>query len=384
VTEGVTSPEVVNLEPVNLELAELKRRAWALPAGEEQLEVLETAVRLADSLGDLAEGFTLRHQLMDAANAWGRPETELVAFVWCLAQYDRDPKTFSHFQFRLMWTYKRILACLGDFPQISSSRIEAAFSDFRARLERSGASLSTYHEFWLRYTMQHGHRTEAAAAALALSKRRGTAALSCQACELQREVEYRIFVGDDAGAVKLAQKLLGPRAPDCNRVPHSTHATLLLPLLRLGQLEQAALHHQQYRKISRDRGSARPIALHLEYLGYLGDVKAGTRLLERHLGWAYRSHDLRDRSELLRATLPLVWRLQASGRATVKLKLGSSVPFEREDQAYSPGELMLRLRAEVQQLADSFDARNGNSHFSSRIGPDVALLERLSAPVAPG
>jgi len=358
------------------ELYELAERAELTAPGEAKIELLEGAVRLADTLGDLESGFELRTRLMEAANEWGRPEVELVAFAWCLAQYDRDPELFEDEYFGLMWSYKRVLGCLSDFPQMSRVRIEAAFADFRARLEADGEPLSTYFEFWLRHCIQNGLLEGATEAYRAFKTFTRPADLDCRACQLQRDLDYRVFIGDTAGAIQAAKPLLAPRAPRCNRIPHATHAALLLPLLREGQLKEAAEHHHNYRKIRSDEGFVRAVALHLEFLGYLGDLGAGVALLESHLGWAFRTPDLASRFELLRSSLPLLARLRSSGEHTLKARFERIVPFWNENGEYLLEALEHFLRSDLQALAAQFDARNENGYFSSRLVLDAALLER--------
>ena len=358
------------------ELYELTQQAARLPAGEAKIESLEGAVRLADTLGDLDSGFELRTRLMEAANEWGRPEVELVAFAWCLAQYDRDPEHFEDEYFGLMWSYKRVLGCLSDFPQMSRVRIEAAFADFRARLEADGEPLGTYFEFWLRHCIQNGLLEQANEAYRAFKSFTRPADLDCRACQLQRDLDYHVFVGDTAGAIQAAKPLLTARAPRCNRVPHATHAALLLPLLREGQLEEAAEHHHNYRKIRSDEGFVRAVSLHLEFLGYLGDLGAGVSLLESHLGWAFRSPDLASRFELLRSSLPLLARLRSSGEHTLKARFERSVPFWREDGEYPLEALEQQIGSYLYALAAQFDARNENTYFWSRLVLDASLIER--------
>jgi hypothetical protein len=374
------SLDSANLDSASLEqqLDDLMERAFALPTGAAQTELLSQAVRLSDALGDLDIGFRVRILLIDSTD-WGRPDIGLVAFSWCLAQYDRDPERFEDWQDGLLWRYKGILTDLRHFPQIPRTRIEQAFEDFRARLEQAGEPPTTYDECWLRYCMASGHREAANKTFQVFKKRSGATGMDCRACQLQREVEYAVFVGDDAGAVKHAQTLLSPRSPRCNRVPHVTHAELLLPLLRLGDTEGAAQHHLEYRKIMKDRAFGFVTAQHLEYLGYLGDLGAGLKLLERHLGWAYDTFDLAERFELLRATLPLLVRLRAKCEQSIKLRLERSVPFWRGDGLYPLADFGEQIRTDLQALAAQFDARNGNSHFSDRTEPDHALIERFPA-----
>ncbi len=364
---------------MNTDLQALAREARWMPSGDAKIEALERAVALADQLGDVDAGFDLRDDLSEAANAWGRPEKELVAFTWMLAQYDRDQEHFADWEYKLMWTYKRVLGTLGSFPSIPKERIDAAFADFKARLERGGHSVSTHDEFRLRHAMLSGDRDAAERAYRAYQRHAGTADLDCRACQMHLEVRYRLFVGDDEGAVRAAQPLLKRGAPSCNRVPHVTKAVILLPLLRLGRVVETLEPHRDLRRIAGDESFIAAIGLHLEYLGYLNDVPSAIKLLERHLEWAYRTNDLEDRYAFLRAALPLLKRLQRM-EDTVKLRLGRGVPFAHENREYDPATLETAFTTELERIAALFDARNGNDFYARRIGVDTALLERYAQP----
>lgn len=357
-------------------LKDLRERTYDMPDGDAKIELLEQAVRLADTVGDLETAFDVRDDLVNAASVWGRPEIELVAFSWCLAQFDADPERFAYWEHSLMWSYKRVLMSMMGFPEISLPRIEAAFADFRSRLERSNQPLGTYYEYRLRLALHRSDPLEAEAAHKEFRHFNRASDLDCRACQLQSEVNYQGFLGDDAATLQAAAPLLVRYAPSCNRVPNATHAKLLLPLLRLGKIKDAAKHHRDYRKLMKDEGSVAFIAQHLEFLGYLGDLTAALNLLEKHLPWAYRTRDLNGRYVFLRATLPLFARLRSSGENTLKLRLDCDFSYFQKNGEYGLDTLENQIRTDLLEVAAKFDARNGNNSFSSRIEPDRELLER--------
>jgi hypothetical protein len=185
--------------------------------------------------------------------------------------------------------------------------------------------------------------------------------------------------------LQAAKPLLRVHAPRCNRVPHATHAVLLLPLLQLNQLEAAAKHHRDYLGFQHDEDSLPLIALHLEFLGYLGDVPAGLKLLERHLAWAYRSQDIDTQYDFLRCTLPLLHRVRHSKHLSEldALPLERMIPdWQATESVESAGDngvldaLERRIRSDLHHIAVQFDTRHGNTFYQGGIQPDLALLER--------
>src|SRR5262245_20005575 len=75
-------------------VAELVKAADCLPIGFARLTLREEAVRLADSLRDIAAGFQTRRKLIDDASYCLRYDLYAVNFSWCLATARREPERF--------------------------------------------------------------------------------------------------------------------------------------------------------------------------------------------------------------------------------------------------------------------------------------------------
>jgi hypothetical protein len=358
-------------------IEDLLDKAWNMPEGDAKIGLLLEAVQFADALGDIEVAFDIRNDLMEAANAWGRPEHELVAFAWCLAQFDANPKEFGQWRHALLWTYKRVLSTLWSFPHISSNQIESALSDFKARLEKNQLSLGTYHEFALKYAFHLGDTTriEQEYKAWRTFKPKD---LDCAACWQHLEVQYQIYLGNLKNALTKAEKLFGKRAASCNRVPHVTRAAILEPMLKLGQLEAATVHHQLFKKIAKDEAFLRVATINLAYLAYSNQVPAATKMLETHIPWAFKTLDLERRFDALRDTLPLFERFKQNSIKTIKLKWNKENPLFQGQPEHDTNQLETAILEEIKRIAALFDTRNQNAKFTNRIGFDTALLEQYN------
>src|SRR5262249_18653540 len=118
---------------------ELRWKADDLPHGPAQVALLEEAVQLADSLKDVDLAYRVRSELMTAATFSGRPDIMLVAFSWCLAQYDRNPQQFD--QHDLLWKYKWVIGNGYKFPEIDRPRLEALLADVERRYREAGSTM---------------------------------------------------------------------------------------------------------------------------------------------------------------------------------------------------------------------------------------------------
>jgi hypothetical protein len=115
-------------------IRQLENESNALGHGPAQVSLLEEAVCLADTHGDADESFRLRTELATAAMLGGRPDVLLVAFSWCVAQYDRDPNRFKgEEEFSLLWRYKWAVENLVAFPQVSRTEIDNLLNDMERR-----------------------------------------------------------------------------------------------------------------------------------------------------------------------------------------------------------------------------------------------------------
>ena len=88
------------------QIQELVDRSYELNNNITKVNIIEAAIKLADSYQDIEIALKLRIYLMSILSRCGYPEKLLVAFSWCLAQYDRNPEKLADYEHRLMWNYK--------------------------------------------------------------------------------------------------------------------------------------------------------------------------------------------------------------------------------------------------------------------------------------
>jgi hypothetical protein len=362
----------------NTSLEDQIAEARGLPAGEAKIETLERLVDLADSLGDLDTAFDVRDDLTEAAIEWGRLDKQLVAFTWCLAQFDRDPERFADWNHKLLWIYKRVLGTIAVFPTLSLAQCEAMFSDFRHRLERGGLSLSTFDDYAFRHALQLGDRALLMERFERFKRHKRLSSLDCRACWMHFEVLYHLQIGDDETALRVAETLFQPRAVTCHLFPKLTRAVILEPLLRLGRVQEAAEHHRNgYRAIASSKGYVAYFGFHLAHLGYISDLKKALKLFEKHLGWVYENNNLAHRFAFLRGALPMLHQLKAT-HSEVKLRLSTDFPHFEASGVYKTVALEGVILAELRRIAALFDARNGNDFYGQRIGVDEALFHSIA------
>jgi hypothetical protein len=356
---------------------ELMNMADQLEHGTTQVGLLEEAVRLADLLADVALGYEARSKLISASYFSGAPEKAMVAFSWCLAQLDRSPEQFNEHE--TLWQYKWIIGSLKSFPQLSRDQITAALLDLGRRFQKAGSGMRPVYKLQYSLARDMGDLEDFHESyAEWVRAPRGTLS-DCIVCDLNAEVNYLIDTHRYQEAMEKARPIFEGRQR-CATIPHVTLARSLEPLLHLGRPAEAVANHRKgYRLIASNPNFLEETSSHVEFLVLTDNLAKAIKLFEAHFPWALKTFDLLDRFRFDLASRFLFDRLEKSAKKTVKLRLPSSFALFEESGRYDVGALTAWLDADAADLADRFDARNGNDLFARKI-EEKRKLEGLVQP----
>lgn len=330
-----------------------------------KVNLLESAIQIADFNGDIKQGFWLRTELIDAAIFSGYVEKTLVAFPWCLAKYDEDPQKFPEFQ--LLWKYKWICEELPKFPQVSREQMQATLIDFADRYQRSGKSLRPFFQLKTIAAIIMNDRSEAIEYERKWMETERDYYNDCRACELDWKIKFLIYIGDyDRALTEAAPIVQGTLR--CAEIPHHTLAALLLPLLKLGRIDEAMEYHRKgYQMVAKNRDFLISVSEHLLFLVATNNLAKAVGLLEKHLQWALEPVEPRSQFYFYRASYFLVKSLQDGSESTVKLILPRSFPLYSQDGCYDISLLVNWFSQAAQDLATRFDRRNGNDYYLNQL-----------------
>ena len=358
------------------QVEELQNQAAGLPYGPSKIELLEHAVRLADTHQDLKLGDLTRELLIVAAILSGYPEKALVAFSWRLAQSDLNPKQFPESNW--LWLCKGVATNLNGFPQISRQQIEETLDDMARRYQRAGASQRPIFNMLWCYALHAGELDKAREYFRLWEKMPRDGNTDCPACEQNDRVKFHVEMGKRQKALKLADPILRGLLR-CGQVPHRTYANVLLPLVQSRQVEKAAEYHDKgYRLIRTNRAFLDAVGDHLTFLALTSNLAQGVKLFEKHLEWALETKYIADRWCFFLAAHFFMDRLVDSGQATLKLRLPKSAPCYQEKGCYEVGLLASWVEESCRDLSARFDARNGNDAFARRLAAQRRLKRWLT------
>jgi hypothetical protein len=253
--------------------------------------------------------------------------------------------------------------------------------DMEERYKRVGSTLRGVHLLRRNVALRMGDRPAGAAAHHKWLHSMRDRLSDGLANEQDFLVEYLVFVGQYEEAITQAAPLLTGRFRRSYE-PTSTYPELLLPLLRLGKVEEALGYHRQGWPLVARKPTQHYLteyADHLTFLALTDNWARGLQIVGRVLPAALATVSLSLRFDFILSALLFFERLAESGQDAVKLRLPAGFPLHQDQGEYRPADLLPWLRQQADDLAGRFDARNGNAFFRDRLA-ELAELKRLARP----
>lgn len=365
----------VNEYEIDASVRELIRKASLLGDGDEKIMMLEEAVRIADTGYDVKLQYEAREELIEAAFWGGETEKALVAYSWCLAQFDNHPEKFS--EWLLLWRYKWIVNVAVNYPQITKEQIYEMLDEMERRYLKAGYGLRVVYYYRYRTEKFFGNKDEALKHFRHAQELPRDALSDCAACEIDERVTFQAYCGEDELALSLAEPIFSG-LQRCRSVPQRTLAGILLPLVRLGRWAEARDYHTRgYSMISHNILYLDYVSDHLLFLALYGDFEAGARLLEQHFHWTTKSKNLHDRYTFYRAAWLLVELMSDAGSETIKVRLTESFPLYQYSQNhhYETSRMKEWFESSAREIGERFDKRSGTDKFARELAETPALKE---------
>ncbi|HEU5355671.1 MAG TPA: tetratricopeptide repeat protein [Actinocrinis sp.] len=314
--------------------------------------------------------------LIDAYEYGAEPRKLPLAFARALKLHDAKPSVFDENEtYRLFWCFKWVTSSLLAVPEVPLETVRAWIEQMRDRYSVAGHGQHAVHAGLFAIAAHTGSDIDFAYECWATRPR--DAYSDCEACEARARGRYRAGKGDFARALEEWQPVL-EGAETCSIEPAATTSESLLPLVRLGRLEDAASYHRSgYRLTRGEVGRAAHVGRHLEFAALTGNAPRGLELLAENRGrFDVFSHPA-ARLDFLTGVRVLLNRLVAEGAE------GITVPGPAGAE-HTAASLLARIAAETDELAAAFDARNSTSHVGEQLRSRCALEPLTETPLALG
>lgn len=297
-----------------------------------------------------------------------------VPFARLLRMWDEHPEDFDEFEIHsLHWVFKWMSAGMLDQPHVPLASIEKWLGEMERRYRLAGHSERAVRSAEFSVAAHLGDLTRAERAYTAWMAADRDSMADCHACELHGQGWWRAVRGADPEALELWAPVLEGEYT-CAHEPHTVLASSLLPLLRLGRVDEARAHHLRGFRLVRGMESMRgAYADHVEFCALTGNEARALELLAERPAYFTDSGDPRSKLDFMTVVALTMDRLTSRGLG------GQPVPGPA-GRAWTAAELAVHARGEALALAERFDARNGTSYVSERARARMdqpALVDRL-------
>lgn len=323
-------------------------------------EALLAAVERSGSTSLIADALV---ETVVSYNYGGESPKSTVSMARLLRLFDEQPGEFDEsLTHRVYWHLKWVTSALLAVPEVPVATIRAYLDDMERRFRTAGHSLRPVHKcrFYLYdHTGDHEAAEREFAAWLAADRDFLT---DCDACERREQGRWYAEHRKDNDAIEVFEPTLsGMRT--CAEEPQLTIADSMLPLARLGRLDEARANHLRgYRLVRGSASTCASVGQHLEFCALTGNEARGVEVLAEHRGWlASPVDDATTRLQFFGGVAVLLRRLVVLGHGATKV---ADVPGTDGTAAG----VLAMAEQEAYALAGRFDARNGSDFVSAQLG----------------
>ncbi|CAM5628666.1 hypothetical protein GCM10010329_21610 [Streptomyces spiroverticillatus] len=321
----------------------------------------EELVSLAEQSGDAELVRLALFNLIDAYEFSTERGKLIVPFARLLQEWDRDPSGFDQWDVQsLHWRFKWVGSGMLDLPEIPLDSIRQWQQEMGRRYAVAGYSPRAVRQsaYYLAYEIGDDEAADRHLAEWTSADRDQMS--DCHACELNEQGGYWARRGEDDKALATWAPVLGGEHV-CAEEPHRVLAEALVPLVRLGRLDEARTYHLRgYRMAKGNESLLRSIGHHLEFCALTGNEARGLEILAEHAAHLGPLGDADAQLGFCGGALVLLGRLMELGHG--------ALPAARHQGAErTVAELHGLLLADLTALTARFDARNGTAASSTRL-----------------
>lgn len=220
-----------------------------------------------------------------------------VPFARLLRMWDERPEDFDAYETHsLHWVFKWMTAGMLDQPHIPLAAVEKWLGEMEHRYRLAGHSERAVRSAEYSVAAHVGDLERAGRAYVAWLAADRDGMADCHACELHEQGWWQAQRGRDEEALDLWAPVLDGEF-SCAHEPHAALASSLMPLLRLGRLDEARANHLRGFRLVRSMESMRSAyADHVEFCALSGNEARALELLAERP--AYFTDDGHPRSRL--------------------------------------------------------------------------------------
>ena len=342
----------------NLQIQKIMVKVEQHDLPDDKIKLLKEAVSLADAHNDLEWGFDLRTEIMEEEFYTPHDNESFAAFAWLLEACDQHPDLFDEDE--LLWKYKWMASAARNNSGISIEQFNTIMADFKIRMERNGYSLRAYYTQLHCMELFQMRNLEKAKELLGMrNKAQRDDMADCRACELDDDISMEIALGNIDKALEMSNDLFSGKL-SCAHVPFITYCSFLGYFHENKNMEKAEEIFNKAEanllEMENDSSQIGNIGTMINFLNDYNKERAW-EYFEKYIHWSLEC-DEKSKLDISTYVLPL---LKSNG--TRVLQVNSAMPWYRPEGNYNIPDLYDYYLAQATDLAQRFDARNGNDFF---------------------
>lgn len=352
----------------NLEIQKILLNIQQLKKAEDQLTLLKQAIALADANNDKDWGFDLRMDLIRTEQFTAHSQESFPAFAWILHVADNNPGMFSEEE--ILQEYKWLAAVSYNNLIITKEQIENIFEDFKIRCTKGGFSLREYYNIIANYSLFMGDKL-AARKYLDLRDKESSDALSSWSNDMITTIYVEMFEGDFNKAIAHINEFTANQSSHkMNSIP--VYSGLIYYLGGKTDDERVTKYFNEaddeFSKLSVLPFQLYEVTLMMYYMSKKQKSKAWT-YFEKYVNLEI------DAESAVRFDFALsVLHLLKEDDTRILDMISNKHPYYREDNTYHLMDLYNYYLGVATDLANKFDARNGNTHFNEQLNEVMSFF----------
>lgn len=355
------------------------------PFGRPRTARAEEIVALADQVNDRPVLIMSLCELVRAYERSAERGKMFVPFARMLQMWDDRPEDFDEAStYRLHWQFKWVTTGMVSHPQIPLATIQQWLDEMERRYRLAGYGQRAVWSARFDIAEHVGDQSTAQQAFTEwLASERDDMA-DCPACEANDRGGWLATQGQDDEALRSWAPVLDGELV-CEEEPHRLLADSLLPLVRLGRLDQARANHLRgLRMARRNLNLQRAVGDHIEFCALTGNEARGLEILAEHVTWLDAEVTPLQRLGFAAAAALLLRRMCALGHGEEPVTGPPPTGGAAHQQGWTMASLLDYTESRVNELVERFDERNGTAAVSDWARARMArqpLLDRLSLGV---
>ena len=268
-------------------------------------------------------------------------------FLYCLDLYDSNDDIFyPHY---IMWKFKEYIEHVDKTPFITLEELEQLYEDITQRFTKLNYSLRPIYLFKANAYLRRGEMDLAREWFEKFEQAEVDDMNDCEACEANASIDF-LMQKDPKKAQEIIHQILSGELT-CGSIPHLTYSKVLVQKHQEGNVEEALEMHQKgYEFVKQSKAFVSEIAVHLDFLVEV-DIHTAFDVFNENLAIVEESCNYHGKFLFY--------------VAAIKLKR----------KAKEKGILLYNFPKDIEEvvgiLAEEFDERNGNDHYSGKINPNL-------------